>query len=60
MLYHVRLQYGIHVDASSKTEAFQKACRALRENPGSHISAVKQPDEPKGKPGIIKRLIIGK
>ena len=60
MLYHVRLQYGIHVDASSKSEAFKIACRDLRVNPGSLISAVKQPDESKGKTGIIKRLITGK
>ncbi len=60
MLYHVRLQYGIHVDASSKSEAFKLACRALRENPGSHISAVKQPDEPKGSRSVFKRIITGK
>jgi hypothetical protein len=59
MLYHVRLQYGIHVDAANSTEAFQKACRALRENPGSHIASVRQPDAPKGKPSFLKRLVTG-
>ncbi len=64
MLYHVRLQYGIHVDAANKTEAFQKACRAMRDNPGSHIASVQQPDAPrsgrKGPPGLVNRLITGK
>ncbi len=59
MLYHVRLQYGFYVDARDKTEAFTKASRALRENPGSHIASIKQPDAPKGNRGIIKRLVTG-
>ena len=40
MLYQVRFQYGIYVDARDSTEAFQMACRALRENLGSHIASV--------------------
>jgi hypothetical protein len=59
MLYQVRLQYGFHVDAADTSEAFAKACHALRENPGSHIAAIRQPDAPKGNPGILKRLLTG-
>ena len=58
-LYHVRLQYGFHVDASDKAEAFAKACRAIRENPGSHIARIEQPDAPKGKRSFVKRLVTG-
>lgn len=59
MLYHVRLQYGFHVDAQDKAAAFAKASRALRENPGSHIASIKQPDAPKGNRSIIARLVTG-
>ncbi|WP_145374856.1 hypothetical protein [Symmachiella dynata] len=59
MLYHVRLQFGIHVDASSNTDAFNKACRALREHPGSYIARVEQAGTPKGKPGLLKRIVTG-
>lgn len=59
MLYFVRLHYGIHISAANKAEAFEKACRALRDNPGSHIAKIQQPDEPRGRPSLLKRLITG-
>lgn len=59
MLYQVRLQYAIHVEAADKRDAFNKACCALRDNPGSHISQVKQPDEPKSGTTLLKRLVKG-
>jgi hypothetical protein len=59
MLYQIRLQYGFHVDAYDKTEAFRKACQALRDNPGSHIASVQQPDAPKGNRSLLKRLVTG-
>ncbi|MCA8999025.1 MAG: hypothetical protein KDA80_18640 [Planctomycetaceae bacterium] len=60
MLYQVRLQYAIHVDADNKSDAFRKACEALRNNPGSHIASIQQPDAPRGNPSFMKRLITGK
>lgn len=60
MLYHVRLQYGFHVDADNSTQAFRIATRALRDNPGSHIASIKQPAAPKGTPSLLKRLVTGK
>ncbi len=59
MLYHVRLQYGFHVDADNSTQAFRIATRMLRDNPGSHIASVKQPSAPKGKRSLLKRLLTG-
>ena len=58
-LYQVRLQYAVHVSATSKREAFDKVCRALRDNPGSHIAKVDQADTPKGNPSLMKRIIKG-
>ncbi|MCA8995030.1 MAG: hypothetical protein KDA88_23840 [Planctomycetaceae bacterium] len=58
-LYQVRLQYGFHVSAASKSEAFAKAERALRDNPGSHIAKIEQADTPKGNPSLLKRIIWG-
>lgn len=58
-LYHVRLQYAVHVTASSKQEAYEKVCQALRTNPGSHIAKVEQADTPKGNPSLLKRIIKG-
>lgn len=60
MLYYVRLQYGFHVDARDKSEAFAKASRALRENPGSHIASIRQPDAPRGSASLLKRIVTGK
>lgn len=60
MLYRVRLQYGFHVEARNKSEAFAKACQSLRDNPGALVSSIEQPDAPKGSPGIVKRLVTGK
>jgi len=60
MLYQVRLQYSIHVEARNNSEAFEKACRALRDNPGSHVARVEQAGTPKGKPGVFKRIVTGK
>lgn len=60
MLYHVKLQYGFHVEASTNAEAFNKACSALRDNPGSHIADIRQPDAPKGERPVWKRLVTGR
>ena len=59
MLYYVRLQYGIHVEATSESEAFGKACRALSEHPGSHIASVRQAAEPKKRMPLWKRFLTG-
>ena len=59
MLYQIRLQYGFHVEASSNSEAFGKACRALRENPGSHIATVRQADAPRNKRSLLRRIVTG-
>ena len=60
MIYHVRLQYGIYVDATDKTQAYRMACKALRENPGSHIASIKQPDAPRGDRSLLWRLLRGR
>jgi hypothetical protein len=59
MLYFVRLQYGIHLEANSESEAFGKACRALREHPGSHIASVRQAAAPKRRMPLWKRILTG-
>jgi hypothetical protein len=59
MLYTVRLQYAVHVEAETASEAFTKACKALREQPGSHIASVRQASAPKGKPSLLRRLVTG-
>ncbi|MCA9028269.1 MAG: hypothetical protein KDA86_23865 [Planctomycetaceae bacterium] len=59
MLFQVRLQYAIHVDASDKSQAYRLACKALREQPGSHIARVEQAGSPKGNPSLIKRIMTG-
>lgn len=58
-LYQVRLQYSVHVTAFTKREAFEKACNALKQNPGAHIAKVTQADAPKGNPSLLKRIIKG-
>lgn len=60
MLYHVKLQYGFHVEAATNAEAFNQACRALRENPGSHIADIRQPGSPKQDRPLWKRLVTGR
>ena len=60
MLYHIKLQYGFHVEAANKSQAFAKACKHLRENPEALVSRVAQPDEPKGHPSLLKRLVTGR
>lgn len=59
MLYQVRLQYSIHVDATDNAQAFRMACKAMRDNPGSHIAKVAQAAAPKRKTSLVKRLITG-
>lgn len=59
MLYQVRLQYSIHVDATDTSQAFRLACQALRDNPGSHIASVRQPDAPKKQTALWKRVVTG-
>ncbi|MCA9062833.1 MAG: hypothetical protein KDA96_07235 [Planctomycetaceae bacterium] len=58
-LYKVKLQYAVYVTASTKREAFDKACQALKSAPGSHIANVEQADAPRGKPSLLKRVIKG-
>ena len=60
MLYRVRLQYSLHVDARTKSEAFSIASRMLKENPGSAIAQIEQADTPKGNPPLWKRVLTGK
>jgi hypothetical protein len=60
VLYKVRLQFCLHVEAGSKSEAFTKASRILQTNPGSAIASVEQADAPKGNPPLWKRLLTGK
>ncbi len=59
MLYRVKLQYNVFVEAASSRDAFRQVCRALRDNPGSHIAGVENVDAPKGNPSLLKRLITG-
>ena len=60
MLYRVRLQYSLHVEAADKSDAFAKAARMLHENPGSAIAMIEQADAPKGNPPLWKRVLSGK
>lgn len=60
MLYRVRLQYALHIESTSKSDAFAKAARMLKENPGSAIAQIEQADAPKGNPSLLKRIITGK
>ena len=60
MLYRVRLQYCLHIEASSKSEAFYKASQALKTNPGAAIAQIEQADAPKGNPSLWKRILTGK
>jgi hypothetical protein len=60
MLYRVRLQYALHVDATNKSDAFARATRMLKENPGAAIAQIEQADAPKGNPPLWKRVLTGK
>ena len=59
MLYRIRYQYCMNVQANSKSEAFGKAVRLIREHPEITINSVEQADKPKGNPSLIKRIITG-
>ena len=54
------MQYAFHIEAASKSEAMQKACRAIREHPETMVASIEQPDAPKGSPGLLKRLVTGR
>ncbi len=60
MLYHVKLQFGFHVEAADKAQAFAKASKHLRDNPKAHIVRVDRTDVVKGKRSFLRRLITGK
>jgi hypothetical protein len=59
MIYQIKLQYGFLVDATDQASAYSKAVKALRENPGSHISGVTQASAPKKKMSLPMRIIKG-
>ncbi len=59
-LYKVKLKYSVYVTAFTQREAFDKACWALKTNPGSHIDKIEQADAPKGNPSLLKRIIKGR
>jgi hypothetical protein len=60
MLYRVRLQYCLHIEAVSKSDAFHKASQTLKANPGAAIAQIEQADAPKGNPPLWKRILTGK
>ncbi|MEO2032569.1 MAG: hypothetical protein ABGZ35_10840 [Planctomycetaceae bacterium] len=60
MEYRVRLQYAVHVEARDGNEAFTKACKAISEQPGSHIARIERAEQTTGKRSIVKRIITGK
>lgn len=60
MLFRIRLAYSVHVDASDSAEAFRKACKALQEQPGSHIASVEQAATPKEKGSLLRRIVTGR
>ena len=59
MIYQVKLQYGFVVDAADQATAHAMAVRALRENPSSHISGIKQASAPRRKTSLLMRIIKG-
>ena len=60
MLYQVRLQYGFLIEADNRDQAFRLARKRLLDSPDSAISKVEQYGTPKGKAGVVKRLITGR
>ena len=60
MLYRVRLQYAILIEARNSEEAFAKGCKTIQDNPGSHIARIERADQTTGKRSIVKRIISGK
>ncbi len=60
MLYRVRLQYALHVEATDKSGAFSRATQMLKENPGAAIARIEQADAPEGNPPLWKRVLTGK
>ena len=59
MIYRIKLQYGFLVEAADQATAYAKAIKALRENPGSHISSVVPASAPKRKTSLLMRIIKG-
>jgi hypothetical protein len=59
MLYTIRFQYCRMVSAGSSREAYAKACKAIREDPGSIVSRVEAGSSPRKKPGVLRRMIFG-
>lgn len=60
MIYQIKLQYGFLVDAPDQSTAYMKAVRALRDNPGSHISNVAEaPASKKKSMSLLMRIIKG-
>ena len=59
MIYQIKLQYAFYVDAPSEAVAYEKAVKALREQPGSHISKIAQAAAPKKKTPFLMRVIKG-
>lgn len=58
MLYRIGLN-GFLIEASTKSEAYAKAVRRLRESPESAIAYVTEPGGHKSK-SVLYRLITGK
>lgn len=60
MLYRVRLQYGLLVDAANRDEAYAKALRRLRENPETAIAEVQAAQTAKKHRPLWKQLLTGR
>jgi hypothetical protein len=58
MLYRIGLN-GFLIEASSKSEAYAKAVRRLRESPETAIGTIGEPGGHKSK-SVLYRLLTGK
>jgi hypothetical protein len=57
-LYLCRLQYGFRILASSQEEAYQKACKIIRDNPEAALAGVEIATMFK-KRGLLRTFLLG-
>lgn len=59
MLYSVRLQWCLKIEATSEVEAYRKVCSRIKEEPGIVISSVYAGDWEDRKRPLWQKLLFG-
>lgn len=59
MLYQVRLQYALHIDATDKSSAYRQAVELLQKDPRAAIAKIEQADAPAKKRSLVGRVWHG-